>query len=221
MLHLNSASSGSGLSYNGRSEATVEAATSSLSPSLSSEVQGLYEAIRSLDELEKEREKLTNINARQESRIDRLQSKVNQLIGFYLVFQGVILTAIAQGSFLRCHNWWLPFSLSFIAAVAIILMVLHILLMRARCKLELEINRVETEKLNHRIMAKKRPARRSLRIEQEPQLEGTGHVDNWESKLVRSIYPTIVMVILFTFSFFMLIGCKRVLCSPGPLADGQ
>lgn len=182
--------------------------------------EGLFDAVRSLEELEKERENLVNINARQESRIDKLQSKVNQLIGFYLVLQGVILTAIAQGSFLRCHNWWLPFSLSFIAAVAIILTVLHMLLNRSRCKLELEINRVQAEKLEHRIMAKKRPARGILRIEQEPQLEGAGHFDNWESKLVRSIYPTIVMVILFTFTTLMLIGCKRVLCSPGPPADG-
>lgn len=172
----------------------------------------------SLKELEKEHENLTNINVRQENRIESLQSKVYDLVGFYLVFQGVILTAVAQGSFLRCHNWWLPFSLSAIAAVAITLAMLHMLLKLSRCKLELEINRLEAEKLQHKIFTKRRPPR-SMRIEQQPALDRAAHFDNWESKLRRSIYPTIVMLTLLTFTTFILIACRRVLCSPGPSAD--
>lgn len=214
MHHLNSTPSG--LHNNWRAEAsTVEAGRSSFSSALSPEV--VVQDDGSLKELEKEHENLTNINVRQENRIESLQSKVYELIGFYLVFQGVVLTSVAQGSLLRCHNWWLPFSLSAIAAVAITLAMLHMLLKLSRFSLELKINRLEAEKLQHKIFAKRRPAR-SMRIEQQPA-ESAAHFDNWESKLRRSVYPTVVVLTLLTFTTFVLIACKRVLCSPGPFAD--
>ncbi|KAG0599780.1 hypothetical protein M758_12G178100 [Ceratodon purpureus] len=38
-------------------------------------------------------------------------NELYQLIGFYSVFQGVLLTASAQSNLLCCKNWWIPVSL--------------------------------------------------------------------------------------------------------------
>ena len=43
--------------------------------------------------------------------VNSVRNEVYQLIGFYTVFQGVILTAAAQSSVLKCHNWWTTFFL--------------------------------------------------------------------------------------------------------------
>jgi membrane protein implicated in regulation of membrane protease activity len=53
------------------------------------------------------------------------------VLGFYIVFQGVVLTAVAQASALQCSQWWSPFTLSLIASIVTIvgvyqkLQVLH------------------------------------------------------------------------------------------------
>ncbi|KAG0556634.1 hypothetical protein M758_11G066600 [Ceratodon purpureus] len=46
-----------------------------------------------------------------------LRNEIYQLIGFYLVFQGVLMTAVAQSNLLTCHNWWTAFCLSLLASV--------------------------------------------------------------------------------------------------------
>jgi hypothetical protein len=49
-----------------------------------------------------------------------LKNEVYQLIGFFSVFQGVVLTAVAQASQLHCHTCWIPISLSILASVVTI-----------------------------------------------------------------------------------------------------
>jgi hypothetical protein len=46
-----------------------------------------------------------------------LKNEVYQLIGFFSVFQGVVLTAVSQSSLLYCHNKWSPIALSVLASV--------------------------------------------------------------------------------------------------------
>lgn len=47
-----------------------------------------------------------------------VKNELYQLISFYSVFQGVVLTAVAQASTLKCHTAWGPASLSAIASIA-------------------------------------------------------------------------------------------------------
>lgn len=50
-----------------------------------------------------------------------VKNELYQLIGFYIVFQGVVLTAVAQASLLiKCHTSWGPASLSLLASIAAI-----------------------------------------------------------------------------------------------------
>jgi len=58
------------------------------------------------------------------SRVDKkrkqsnsLMNEIYQLVGFYSVFQGVLLTAVAQSNMLVCHNWWTAFFLSLLASL--------------------------------------------------------------------------------------------------------
>ncbi|KAG0555518.1 hypothetical protein KC19_12G174700 [Ceratodon purpureus] len=44
-------------------------------------------------------------------------NELYQLIGFYSVFQGVLLTASAQSNLLRCSHWWIPIILCILATI--------------------------------------------------------------------------------------------------------
>jgi hypothetical protein len=57
---------------------------------------------------------------RKETRTFVVKNELYQLTGFYIVFQGVVLTAVAQASALTCRQWWSPFTLSLIASIVAI-----------------------------------------------------------------------------------------------------
>jgi len=57
---------------------------------------------------------------RKENRTYAVKNEVYQLLGFYLVFQGVVLTAVAQASVLTCEEWWSPFILSSMTSIVAI-----------------------------------------------------------------------------------------------------
>jgi uncharacterized membrane protein len=67
-----------------------------------------------------------------QSRIDRKESlsvnvknEIYHLIGFFSVFQGVVLTTVSQASALTCHNWWGPFALSLLCSIATLFGICH------------------------------------------------------------------------------------------------
>jgi hypothetical protein len=57
---------------------------------------------------------------RKETRTFVVKNELYQLTGFYIVFQGVVLTAVAQAGALTCEQWWSPFTLSLIASIVAI-----------------------------------------------------------------------------------------------------
>jgi len=57
---------------------------------------------------------------RKETRTFVVKNELYQLVGFYIVFQGVVLTAVAQAGALTCEQWWSPFTLSLIASIVTI-----------------------------------------------------------------------------------------------------
>ena len=54
---------------------------------------------------------------RKAKKVDSLKNEVYQLLGFFSVFQGVVLTAVAQSNLLHCNNQWSPITLSVLASV--------------------------------------------------------------------------------------------------------
>jgi hypothetical protein len=63
---------------------------------------------------------LTSRVERKSLRVEGLKNEVYQLIGFFSVFQGVVLTAVSQANLLHCNNKWSPILLSLLASVVTI-----------------------------------------------------------------------------------------------------
>jgi hypothetical protein len=57
---------------------------------------------------------------RKTKKVDSLKNEVYQLLGFFSVFQGVLLTAVSQSNLLHCNNLWSPIVLSVLASVVTI-----------------------------------------------------------------------------------------------------
>ncbi len=55
--------------------------------------------------------------ANHESQVSNLTNEIYQLLGFASAFQGLLLTAVAQASQLKCHNVGIPLALSLFATV--------------------------------------------------------------------------------------------------------
>jgi hypothetical protein len=62
---------------------------------------------------------------RKESLSLNVKNEIYNLIGFFSVFQGVVLTTVSQASALTCHNWWGPFALSLLCSIATVFGVCH------------------------------------------------------------------------------------------------
>lgn len=75
-----------------------------------------------------------------------LKNEVYQLIGFYSVFQGVLLTAVSQSNLLHCNNWGFPFSLSLLASCSAIVGVY----LKFAAVWELE-KTIESEKMSRQV----------------------------------------------------------------------
>ncbi len=69
-----------------------------------------------LKEMEKQAAAVAKKIGRKETRTFVVKNEIYQLLTFYVVFQGVVLTAVAQASALKCRHWWAPFTLSLLAS---------------------------------------------------------------------------------------------------------
>ena len=77
----------------------------------------------------KGKEKLFKLRVeRKSSEVSSLKNEVYQLLGFFSVFQGVVLTAVAQSNLLHCNNQWSPITLSVLASVVTVCAIIQKLL---------------------------------------------------------------------------------------------
>lgn len=87
---------------------------------------GQYEKLRrAFEDWEKTFETFQKRREYKEAQRDAIRNEVYQVIGFYILFQGVIFTAVAQASTLRCQNWWTSFLLSLLTSLVTIAVVLQ------------------------------------------------------------------------------------------------
>jgi hypothetical protein len=91
-------------------------------------------------------EKLENVYKATCERIDELQgtklpnskTELYQLLGFYVVFQGVVFTAVAQSITLYCLSSWAPTSLSLLVSAITVVGVHNKLTDYSRLKVALQ-----------------------------------------------------------------------------------
>jgi len=87
------------------------------------EIDSVPKLKRILKEWEKRFEVSSLRIEKKSTRSINAKNELYQLIGFYSVFQGVVLTAVAQTSLIQCQQSWGPVSLSLLASIATIVSV--------------------------------------------------------------------------------------------------
>lgn len=75
---------------------------------------------RALEEWERKINLFTARVERKKKQSGDLRNEIYNLVGFFSVFQGVLLTAVSQSNLLHCNNAWSPISLSTLASVVTI-----------------------------------------------------------------------------------------------------
>lgn len=75
--------------------------------------------LAALEEWERKEKKFLSRSERKSKESAGLQTEIYSLIGFYSVFQGVVLVAVsqAQPTVLQCRKFWIPVVLSVLASV--------------------------------------------------------------------------------------------------------
>lgn len=157
------------------------------------------------------------------SRIDRkrkqsseFQNEVYQLVGYYSVFQGVLLTAVAQSNLLHCNNTWTACLLSSLASFVTVIGV--ILKLRSIKGLK---DTIAGEEATRRILV---TWQLSLREEGEKfnfdsvrtrrQQEESSRDTRSARRLIVSFVAVVVALILFSVAF--VVSIRQILCNPGP-----
>jgi hypothetical protein len=96
-----------------------------------------------LEELEEQFKASQDTKLHREGRLKNAKNDLHRWIGFYSVFQGQVLTAVALSNNLGCRQSWVPTSLSLIASIVTIVTV-HFKLLDYD-KLKLDVKRVTAQ----------------------------------------------------------------------------
>ncbi|KAL9177197.1 hypothetical protein ABFS82_01G043500 [Erythranthe guttata] len=131
-----------------------------------------------------------------EEQILKMEASVFQLANYYFVFQGVMLTAIINGSSstLKCRHFWLPFCLSLIGAVLNIGTLLTIADKYKEALIQLD--------------------ERTLIFYQHvyPKTFKRMHIENRKKKTWRNTIMVISMILFFLFALLNLIASWIIPC---------
>jgi hypothetical protein len=182
-------------------------------------------------------DKLIDINKKQEEQIRSTETKAIQLTNLYFVFQGVILTSISSASPVKCHNRWIPFCLSLIAALLNLVSVYGTIsnflkyskeldqnyedlqVMRDTGKTRAEVNAVVPGSSPSHQGGVRRTNSRSPRVNdlplpssQSPQEGVTRPKPDSYKQWKRCVLCYAAMALLAGFSGIILYGCHALLC---------
>jgi hypothetical protein len=151
---------------------------------------------------------------RKETRTFVVKNEIYQLLTFYVVFQGVVLTAVAQASTLKCRHWWAPFTLSLIASVMTFVGVYQKLETFRQVKDDFENERFNSSASARDIQLFKRKGKTFSFVSDVTYgtRRATRRKGFWRlCELVFSL-NFIVFVSLLGFSAVILVACKVILC---------
>jgi len=145
------------------------------------------------------------------------KSELYQLIGFYSVFQGVVLTAVAQSTTIHCAQRWGPASLSLLASLVTVASVHFKLRSYSKLKCSLDKEEGESKVLSEQILELKAKGENF----QFSWFKTKSYAKDFQSKKpkkkpqgLKRKYYWAVMVALLLFSTIILLCCIIVLCGP-------
>ncbi|CAK9874170.1 unnamed protein product [Sphagnum jensenii] len=148
---------------------------------------------------------------RKEAQSNQIKNEVYQLVGFFIVFQGVLYTAVAQAQVLRCLNWPTVFVLSLLASAAAILGVSQKL-----SQLRALWRTIEKEEHMPKILKKWVRGVRGEGLAFDFTRESEEQEDS-KSSIKSSItwYSALVILILVLFAITFAVSFPLILCHPG------
>jgi hypothetical protein len=132
------------------------------------------------------------------------KNELYRLIGFYSVFQGVVLTAVSQTSLIQCQQFWGPVSLSLLASIATIVIVYMKLKSYSEHRKALEEETADSKALQSRILLLKKEGKKFKFPETR--------VERKTSKGLEPLHIGAVILSLILFSGITLASCFAILC---------
>jgi hypothetical protein len=147
------------------------------------------------------------------SRANNAKNDLYQWIGFFSVFQGVVLTAVAQSSTFGCRQSWAPASLSLIASLVTVVSVHFKLINYDDLNANL-LKEISQSKILHDQIAELRAKGKNFKfawfIERRRRISRRRDV----SQGLKDKYYWAVILALVIFSTIILLCCIIVLCGP-------
>ncbi|KAH8913182.1 hypothetical protein BDL97_17G026100 [Sphagnum fallax] len=137
------------------------------------------------------------------------KNELYQLIGFYGVFQGVVLTAVAQTNLIRCSQSWGPSSLSLLASVATIASVYAKLKDYSQLRRSLE-EETNDSRVWQNLIGSLKTTGADFKFPQPVESAGESKKKSAGLKL---IYLWAILLSLLLFSAITLASCFVVLCN--------
>ncbi|KAH8943821.1 hypothetical protein BDL97_13G074800 [Sphagnum fallax] len=157
---------------------------------------------------------------RKETRTFVVKNELYQLTGFYIVFQGVVLTAVAQASALTCRQWWSPFTLSLIASIVAIVGVYQKLDAFRDVKDNLKEEKYSFQVLNRNIQLLKQKGKKfDFANDYKPGVRRSSLRQPFTfkstlEKLCSVVFSSnfVLFLSVLAFSVVILISCNKILC---------
>ncbi|CAM6057319.1 unnamed protein product [Sphagnum tenellum] len=149
------------------------------------------------------------------TRTNNAKNDLYQWIGFFSVFQGVVLTAVAQSSTLGCQQSWAPAALSLIASLVTVVSV-HFKLVNYRGLNASLLKEIHQSQILHDQIAALRAQGKDFNfgwfIERTQEI--SKRKDEKKPQGLQDKYYWAVILALVTFSTIILLCCIIVLCGP-------
>ncbi|KAG0555008.1 hypothetical protein KC19_12G136500 [Ceratodon purpureus] len=165
---------------------------------------------KALGEWSRKESLFTSRVERKKTKVDNLKNEIYQLIGFFSVFQGVLLTAVSQSNLLHCNNWWSPIILSVVASVVTIFGVVQKLM-----QIQSFQKTIHSEEQSAKEVAARVNNLRNLGVEGFEFAKFEYRVDKKQSTRRFRVYFWLVIVSLAIFTVGFPVSHWRILCDSG------
>ncbi|CAA0812121.1 Unknown protein [Striga hermonthica] len=167
----------------------------------------------------KEIDKLVSANELQEHNIRNQETKVVHNVNLYFIFQAVVLASITASSTATCRQWWVPFTLSLMAAVTNLLGLCGAVsrVLKSRDELDQSLSDVGFMKLypiTKEQLAQVMPGSPLSHEGKEIVRPKACGLRRWR----RCFVAYFVIGLFVGFSGVVMYGCRRMLCNRG---DGK
>ncbi|KAG0581977.1 hypothetical protein KC19_3G025100 [Ceratodon purpureus] len=169
---------------------------------------------KALEEWERKEKLFSSRVERKSTKVGNLKNEVYQLIGFFSVFQGVVLTAVSQSNLLHCNNKVYPIILSVLASAVTIAAIAQKL--------------IQISSFQKTIYSEEASLKDAVHKSGELRLLGEEFKFakfTKEKKIVPKrdcfgFYSSVVVVFLLAFTVLFPVSYWRILCNPGSCGTG-